>query len=166
MWRTVKEIVMSSDTHLLLIPVPESDPKYRFDEPGYQLRVDYLYEGGGHEVWIPRGFIYDGASIPAFAWNKISTPFNPRIMRAAVVHDWVYYNHQMDRDDADELFDHILDEDGFGSTTRWVVRQALALAGGFYWDNDDDDIAFLKHLWNDHPMDNSYKARFKFPKIA
>lgn len=157
---------MSRGEHinLLLMPVPTPPPEYHFRGAGYQLRTDFYYKGGGHEVWVPSRFIFDGASIPEVGWSKISTPFNPKIMHAAVIHDWVYYNHQMSRKQADRLFVHMLKESGFDWGKRVVVHGVLRTFGGRHWNNSDKYIKLLKHLWNIHPGPD--KSKFRFPAEA
>lgn len=48
-----------------------------------------------HHVIIPRGYAFDGASIPRALWWLIGSPFEPDLMLAACVHDW-YCDHTSD----------------------------------------------------------------------
>lgn len=162
--RKEKAMSASEQTNLLLMPVAEPPAEYHFKGAGYQLRADFYYKGGGHEVWVPSRFIFDGASIPEIGWSKISTPFNPKIMHAAVVHDWVYYNHQMSRKEADRLFVEMMKESGFDWGKRVVVQGVLSAFGGAFWKNSAQDVKFLKHLWNIHPGPD--KTRYRFPTEA
>ena len=54
--------------------------KYVLQEP-WEYYVDEL------QLWVPKGFEYDGASIPKGAWYSTYSPFNPIVMTAALEHD-------------------------------------------------------------------------------
>lgn len=41
-----------------------------------------------HQVCIPAGYEFDGASIPRVAWSIIGAPFEPDFVLAACIHDW------------------------------------------------------------------------------
>lgn len=41
-----------------------------------------------HEINIPPGYSFDGASIPRAIWSFIGHPFDPTYTLAACVHDW------------------------------------------------------------------------------
>lgn len=55
------------------------------------LMTDYYFKYEDKVVRIPKGFIWDGATIPRFLWSILGvTPFgwaNP----ASLKHDWIYY---------------------------------------------------------------------------
>jgi hypothetical protein len=53
---------------------------------------------------IPESIHYDGASVPRVAWVLITTPYAPRVMAAALVHDWFYLTHQVEREAAADIF--------------------------------------------------------------
>jgi len=57
----------------------------------FQFREDwYITLPNGQQVMIPKGFIYDGASIPFFL-RPIATSFGP-LNRAGGIHDFGYRN--------------------------------------------------------------------------
>ena len=70
----------------------------------YETTRDYDVTVDGERVVVPKGLRFDGASIPEAAWQLTYTPFHPDVMAAAVVHDWLYYNHQVERETADGIF--------------------------------------------------------------
>lgn len=55
-------------------------------------------------IYIPAGFIFDGASIPRFLWRVVGHPFNSRYITAACVHDYLYQTAKLSRRDSDRLF--------------------------------------------------------------
>lgn len=80
-----------------------------------------------HVVVIPRGYIFDGASIPRVLWSLIGSPFEPALMKAACVHDW-YCEHTADcyqsRVIGDAVFFYLLTKAG---VARW--RRVLLYLG-------------------------------------
>jgi hypothetical protein len=113
----------------------------------YELLDDHAVDFDDAHIVVPRYFSYDGASIPAFAWRLVYTPFDPKVMRAALVHDWLYSNHQVRRKVADKAFRHLLRQSGVPDDKARVMYEAVRLAGDAYWDNDSGDIEYLKALY-------------------
>ena len=54
------------------------------------LLADFRYSSDLADavITVPKGFIYDGASVPPPAWS-IVRPFG-RTLRASLIHDWLY----------------------------------------------------------------------------
>jgi len=67
-------------------------------------------------------------------------------MMAAVFHDWLYHTHQLEKEAADELFYELLRASNVGKVKAIVMREAVENFGGWYWENDKDDRAYLKRL--------------------
>ena len=68
---------------------------------------------------VPAGFIFDGASIPRFAWSVLGvTPYDPKVIAAAVVHDWMYNAKVKSKKDADAIFYYIMKHQGYLSETQ------------------------------------------------
>ena len=84
-------------------------------------------------AYIPKGFVFDGASIPRFFWRIIDTPFSPFVLRAALVHDYIYRSHHIDKESADELFYSMLLEDGNSQFKAVVMYQAVKWFGLRAW---------------------------------
>lgn len=57
------------------------------------LRVRVTYKDKVYTFTIPRGFCYDGASIPWIAWVIIGQKTEPRLKLASCVHDWLCEHH-------------------------------------------------------------------------
>lgn len=53
----------------------------------YVLMEPWEYQVNEHQLWIPAGFEFDGASIPRGCWYTTYSPFNPIVMTAALEHD-------------------------------------------------------------------------------
>ena len=74
-------------------PLPELSPMIG-TENNYFLIADYFIcfclFGAKIEMLIPKGFIFDGASIPRFFWRVVGHPFHPKRVIAALVHDALF----------------------------------------------------------------------------
>ncbi|MCO6057266.1 DUF1353 domain-containing protein [Pseudomonas sp. MOB-449] len=143
---------------LNLIPIVNPD-KNKLDE-AYEITVDIEVIYDDESIWVPKFFQYDGASIPSAAWQIIGTPFNPRFMVAAVFHDWLYHTHQIERDSADELLYELLLESGVKKTKATIIREAVKGFGGWYWDNDRDDISYIRRLANKISSDGRMPSKY------
>ena len=115
-------------------------------ENTYELRRDYRLESHGVTVVAPKFFRFDGASIPAPAWMFAYTPFHPDVMLPSLIHDWMYYNHQESREVADDMFFTLLKDNGVSNFMANAMWGAVRAGGGFFWDNDEDDIDMLVAL--------------------
>lgn len=122
-----------------LSPVPERGV--------YVLDRDYSVWWRRHKVVVPAFFRTDGASIPRLAWSAIYSPWHPRVVGAAVAHDWVYWNHQMARDEADRMLKDLLLRNGAGMIKAEAMYRAVRICGGGYWPNDDEDLKSMSDLY-------------------
>ena len=130
--------------NLLLHPVIKPDSNKL--EDAYEVADDIFTVTNSVTIRVPKFFQYDGASIPSLGWQMIGSPFHPRFMMAAVFHDWLYHTHQINRDATDNLFYKLLLECGVQNTKAVTMREAVKNFGGWYWNNDDDDIDYIKRL--------------------
>lgn len=81
---------MSKFTGPLNIAFADDDHAAWILEP-IQWDCDEL--GSGLRVTIPFGFVSDGASLPRFLW-WFMPPWGDRATRAAILHDWLYWNYE------------------------------------------------------------------------
>ena len=106
----------------------------------------YIFDDLGIRTTIHEGFKTDGASIPRFLWRIIGHPFAPRIIRAAVVHDYLYSKEcdlNMDRKKADREFRNIMKTDGVKVIKRNLLYFGVRIGGwvtfcnnkGWTWSN-------------------------------
>lgn len=83
---------------------------------------------------VPPGFEWDGASIPRAGWTALGiTPYHPRVLRASLVHDWLYRQREGTRESADESFYRVLREDGLDAARALVMWRAVRRFGGLTW---------------------------------
>lgn len=85
-------------------------------------------------VAVPKGFETDGASIPRVLWPFLGSPFSPRYMTAALVHDYLYrFPRGIGRREADDLFRRYLLRDQVKPWLAKVMWLAVRVFGQSYW---------------------------------
>lgn len=83
-----------------------------------------------HEVVILPGYVFDGASIPRWAWSFVGAPFDPTLVFSACVHDW-YCEHSHEAGDyqarviGDAVFFKLLANAGVGYWRRVAMYLAV-----------------------------------------
>jgi hypothetical protein len=89
-----------------------------------------------HRVDIPQGYRFDGATIPRFLWSMIGSPFDPRFMLAACVHDW-YCEHTSkcyeSRAIGDGVFFRLLAKAGVPKWKRSLMFLGVRLNSWFFY---------------------------------
>ena len=103
--------------------------------PRYQLLNVYRFDDGFGREWMIRpGYVYDGASIPTFiglTWVATYSKFDPRVMRAALVHDYFCDTRPSNFSymQAADLFRTMLVEDGASEWKARTMARAVKLFG-------------------------------------
>lgn len=93
---------------------------------------------GGFLYTIPRGFEWNGASIPAIFWSILRvTPFHHTVRRASLLHDFLY-TRTIDRRLADTLFLILMREDGANIFQRAAMFMAVRLFGWLFYKGEED----------------------------
>jgi hypothetical protein len=83
-----------------------------------------------YDLTIRKGFIYDGASIPQFAWSVVGSPFTGLYLEAATIHDALYYaSWKHGRKLADEIFLHIMLEMGVSKAKAYTMFKSVRMGG-------------------------------------
>lgn len=87
------------------------------------------------EVQIPQDYVFDGASIPAVFWLIVGTPFDPEVIRAACVHDWLcdHVESYQERVVGDSAFFKLLKDDGVPYWRRALMYLAVRTYARFWW---------------------------------
>lgn len=130
----------------------------------YTLLKDFTITVNNETITIPNGLQYDGASIPAIAWTITYTPFHPMVMCPAICHDWLYANHQVEREVADKIFHQLLLDNGVGSKTAYLMYLGVRAGGGNAYKNKPEDIKYLKELYAQLVQQGADVTKYKFPK--
>lgn len=91
------------------------------------LVVDLWLGGGRLQLYVPRGFVTDFASVPRFFWRVL--PPNGPYRVAAIVHDFLYTT-SCDRFLADAIFRDLMKRTGVVMWKRIVMYYAVRVFGG------------------------------------
>jgi len=123
---------------------------------GYILHEDYIYEweqaGDRWRFVVPKGFMYDGASVPRLVWTISGITPDGRIRAAATVHDEIYdckgripdgmlyvfrdgkwleiRGSVWPREEADKIFERIMIESGI---SPYRAKKAYYAVRAFGW---------------------------------
>jgi len=132
----------------------EQPPNRPVGERAYELVADWTYEwecgGIRRRITVPKGFVYDGASVPRIVWTLTGILPDGLIRAAALVHDWLYKHRgrlppgsyqqlhrgawvnrdrAASREEADRLFARIMREAGVGKARRRMAYVAVRACG-------------------------------------
>jgi Protein of unknown function (DUF1353) len=109
---------------------------------------DYQYP----PVEVPAGFVTDLASVPWYLWNWL--PADGSYMHAAIVHDWLYWDQQRTREEADNILKVDMTDLKVSYLKLQAIYQAIRLWGGSSWDgNAKLKAAGEKRLLKKYPTD-------------
>lgn len=106
------------------------------DGKNWIVRQPLVYTIGvsSDRVVVPVGFVTDFASIPP-ALQSIIQANGPYIL-PAVVHDYLYWKQTCTRAQADRILLLGMIENGVREFHRTAIHDAVAIAGGFAWDDN------------------------------
>lgn len=77
---------------------------------------------------IPKGYCWDGASIPRLFWRIIGSKTEPTFLIASLIHDVLCENHgyvDNDRYFADKVFERLLYVAGVNPVTRFLMFHSV-----------------------------------------
>ena len=94
----------------------------------------------GKVLTVPAGFKSDGCSVPRAFWGIVSPNIDPRTLRAAIVHDYIYRSSitGWTRLEADELFYDFMVEDGFPKFKAGMAYYGVRWFGSGSWQGEED----------------------------
>ena len=87
------------------------------------------YENG--KATVPKGFVFDGASVPRFLWWFLS-PVG-LLLIPGLVHDYHYKYKKYCRDDCDLLFRDLIKIATDTTVIPWIAWAAVRLGGWKAW---------------------------------
>jgi len=123
----IKMLVVRCATKMFLINVQPNPTRGT-----YTLVKSVIIEG----IRIDAPFEFNGASIPRILWEEIGSPFDPRFMAPAVVHDYIYgaADHcGMTRKEADKLFLKLLLHNNVGVDLANTMYAGVRIGGLSSW---------------------------------
>lgn len=77
---------------------------------------------------IPKGYKWDGASIPRIFWRLIGSKTEPEFLIPSMIHDVLCENHNYvgnDRYFADKVFERLLYISGVPAFNRWLMFHSV-----------------------------------------
>jgi hypothetical protein len=74
--------------------------KYTTEDGRHTLQENVTYDC----ITIPKGYKWDGASIPRIFRSWIGHPLAPKFARASLIHDWLLENKVLPRKQVDRIF--------------------------------------------------------------
>lgn len=101
----------------------------------YELNQSIIID----RVHIPRGFRWDGASIPFALWSIIGSPFRPEYMVPSMVHDYLYthgYSMGISRKRSDKIFRKLLLVQGVSESGAQTLYDGVRIGGGSHYSRD------------------------------
>jgi hypothetical protein len=83
----------------------------------------------GDRIHVPRGTVWNGASIPRFFWRVVGSPFVGRHRRPSVIHDCLWERAKKGRclfSFANWVFWDALRSEGVGPIKAWLMWAAVS----------------------------------------
>ena len=100
------------------------------DGRNWELEADYILNlHDGRHVFIPKGFVFDFASIPRLFW-RLFPPATGKHRLAALVHDWLCASGHDWYDSAD-IFLKLMEYSGVKAWKRYSMYYAVKMHGWF-----------------------------------
>ena len=107
----------------------KSVKKYPFinKTPFYVILTDKT-KNVGYSFVIPKGYCFDGASVPRFFWRIIGSNTDNKFLVAAMVHDYMCENHLCvanDRKFSTLVFEALLKVSEVGKFKRFLMKNSV-----------------------------------------
>ncbi len=85
-------------------------------------------------ISVPKGYEFDGASVP-FPANLLYPRAHPKYMQAAALHDFIYEHlgHEYSRSEADEIFHDAMLALDVHAFHAWVIWASVRIGGWPFW---------------------------------
>ena len=77
---------------------------------------------------IPKGYCFDGASVPRFFWRIIGSNTDNKFLVAALIHDYMCEHHDCvgyDREFSTKVFNELLKVSGVGKVKRFFMKNSV-----------------------------------------
>lgn len=87
--------------------------------------IIYVEPDGVTQHRVPDGFVYDGASVPRWAWTIIGHPFIRPFRRAAALHDYHCRYENISSKHAHKLFFYALRSEGVSAWRAQLMYRAV-----------------------------------------
>lgn len=105
-----------------------------------------------YTINIPKGFVFDGASVPFGLWN-IFPPLDCDYLIAALLHDYLYQTEYFDRSMCDNIFYYALLTLNVCKAKAYVMWLAVRCGGWTCWSTRNRDqvmqVRLLSGIYDD-----------------
>jgi hypothetical protein len=127
---------------------------------------DFMFLDNAGMIWVTfRGVVYDGATIPRFAWSIIGGPYEGKYRRAAAIHDPDYTFQYRMRLMGDRMLREGAIADGTGVCKAQIMESCVRQFGQHAWDDLDQgdyrpDLvpAYINAVPSDSGIPEMYKT--------
>lgn len=128
--------------------------------PGIKVTAEIPYMVGGKRRYMPADFWCNGGSIPAPLWPIITSPFDPRYVKAFGQHDWGYTCKVDSREANDDmLFDELIIA-GMSQAKAISIHAAVRSFGWMAWRDTPEDRLYVQLLRNQIEADGRPVERY------
>ena len=111
------------------------------------LNKELSFQFDGILYFIPKGFTFDGASIPQLFWSVIGSPFDEDFREPACIHDWCYITKCLKYHDANMIFRRQLIKQKVSVWKYNAMWSAVALGGFIAYNSvDKKELRQIKEL--------------------
>lgn len=91
-------------------------------------KCEIKYQTEKYSFTIPKGFCFDGASIPRIFWRLIGSNTDNTFLIAAMIHDFMCENHSVvdnNRYLSTLIFNALLEIGGVNPPKRWIMKHSV-----------------------------------------
>lgn len=118
----------------------KSIKKYPFiNKKILQVRLEDYKKNKTYYFEIPKGYCYDGASVPRLFWRIIGSNTDNKFLIAALIHDVLCENHNYvdnDRQFSTEVFNALLEESEVFPVKRFLMKKSVNMFQVFcHWED-------------------------------
>jgi hypothetical protein len=103
--------------------------------------LEYEIPETGKTVPVPAGFVTDFATTPWLVWS-VFPPWG-KYGPAAVVHDYLYWDQQCTKEQADSIFLKAMDDSSVG-WKKYLIHAAVAVFGRSGWEENIEIRGYMK----------------------
>lgn len=103
--------------------------KYPFiNKKSLKVRLIDYKKDKTYEFEIPKGYCFDGASVPRFFWRVIGSNTDNKFLIAALIHDVLCENHSYidnDRKFSTQVFNALLESSDVPAIKRFLMKNSV-----------------------------------------
>ena len=113
----------------------KSIEKYPFvNKSNLKVRLVDYKKSKTYNFEIPKGYCYDGASIPKLFWRVIGSNTDNRFLVAALIHDVLCENHNYvnnDKNFSTKVFNALLEASKVNAFKRFLMKHSVNIFQAF-----------------------------------